>query len=261
MHLILSTRTSVSLRRHQPIFSVADRSIVHKTLALATLSLASKATESPRRLRELLLPAHHLLHSSSPAQHGADANPESLSGPLKIPSEAYDMLRATLVQAELMLLRVLGFELKLPSPMDYLPRYLERAMEDVSDVGEDYEAWGKEYRAEYGVVEGGWMGTRFGKSAREMVVFAYVSILSVDLKNNADVRAVLSSKLHRCRNYQLANLFPPRAVALACVYKALELKGLIIKEEIAEWTDQISSGKVDAEDLEEVILEWQHSKM
>ena len=68
-------------------------------------------------------------------------------------------------------------------------------------------------------------------------------------------------KLHRCRNYQLANLFPPRAVALACVYKALELKGLIIKEEMAEWTDQISSGKVDVEDLEEVILEWQNSRM
>ena len=120
-----------------------------------------------------------------------DANPESLSGPLKIPSEAYDMLRATLVQAELMLLRVLGFELKLPSPMDYLPKYLERAMEDFSDAGEDYEAWGKEYRAEYGVVEGGWMGTRLGKRASEMVVWAYVSTVSLDLQHNANMRVML----------------------------------------------------------------------
>ncbi|KAL8797158.1 MAG: hypothetical protein Q9195_000625 [Heterodermia aff. obscurata] len=214
--------------------STAPNPLDSYTLALATLSLASKATESPRRLRELLLPAHHLLHSSSPAQHDVDANQNSLSGPLKIPSEAYDMLRATLVQAELMLLRVLSFELKLPSPMDYLPRYLERIMEDSNDVGEDYETWGKEYRAEYGVVEGGWMGTRLGKRASEMVLFA---------------------------NYQLANFFPPRAVALACVYKALEATGLMLKEEMAEWTDQISSGKVDVEDLKEVILEWQHSKM
>ena len=101
------------------------------------------------------------------------------------------MLRATLVQAELMLLRVLGFELKLPSPMDYLPRYLERAMEDVNDVGEDYEAWGKEYRAEYGVVEGGWMGTRLGKSAREIVVSAYVTIILLDLEHSVDVKTAL----------------------------------------------------------------------
>ena len=116
---------------------------------------------------------------------------ESPYRPLKIPSETYDMLRATLVQAELMLLRVLGFELKLPSPMDYLPRYLERAMEDINDVGEDYEAWGKEYRAEYGVVEGGWMGTRLGKRASEMIVFAYVFTVSLDLERNADVRVML----------------------------------------------------------------------
>ena len=97
------------------------------------------------------------------------------------------MLRATLVQAELMLLRVLGFELKLPSPMDYLPRYLERAMEDINDVGEDYETWGKEYKSEYGVVEGGWMGTRLGKRASEMVVFAYVFTVSLGLERNADL--------------------------------------------------------------------------
>ena len=165
------TRTSVSL--HHPIPSlqrrVANRVTIDKTLALATLSLASKSTESPRRLREILLPAHRLLHRSPAAQHDTS---NTLAGPLKIPSEVYDVLRATLVQAELMLLRVLGFELRLPTPMEYLSRYLERAMQDVSDAGEDYEAWGKEERAEYGVVEGGWIETGLGRRAREKAVSA-----------------------------------------------------------------------------------------
>ena len=151
---------------------MTDSSVVHKTLALATISLASKSTESPRRLRELLLPAHRILHPSSPAQHYVDPRANPLSGPLKIPSAAYDVLRATLVQAELILLRVLGFELRFSSPMDFLSRYLDRAMKAVSDAGEDFEALGKEHRAEYGVIEGGWMETGLGRKAREQAVYA-----------------------------------------------------------------------------------------
>lgn len=56
--------------------------------------------------------------------------------------------------------------------MDFLPRYLDRAMEAVSDAGEDYEAWGKEEKAEYGVFEGGWMESRLGRKARAKVVDA-----------------------------------------------------------------------------------------
>ncbi|KAL8827803.1 MAG: hypothetical protein Q9191_002960, partial [Dirinaria sp. TL-2023a] len=134
---------TLSLKENLP--DTISPSFPPQTLALATLSLAGKATESPRRLREILLPAHRLLHP--PADPFQDT--------LKIPSETYDNLRATLVQAELILLRVLGFELRLPSPMEYLPRYLERAMEDLADAGEDYEGGGKDARAEYGVVEGG----------------------------------------------------------------------------------------------------------
>jgi len=66
------------------------------------------------------------------------------------------------VQAELILLRVLGFELKLASPMDFLGRYLERAMEGV-EAGEDYEGWEREERMEYGVEEGGWRAARVGR--------------------------------------------------------------------------------------------------
>ena len=89
-----------------------------------------------------------------------------------IPSETYDTLRATLVQAESILLRVLGFELRLSSPMDFLERYLERAMEDLGEMGEDYDGWSKEERAEYGVVDGGWMEARVGRDARARIVDA-----------------------------------------------------------------------------------------
>ena len=45
-------------------------------------------------------------------------------------------------------------------------------MEAVSDAGEDYEAWGKEEKAECGVVGGGWMESRLGRKAREKAVYA-----------------------------------------------------------------------------------------
>ena len=55
-----------------------------QTLSLAALSLATKATESPRRLREFLLPAYALLHPTA--------------DPLTFPSTLYDALRGTLVE-------------------------------------------------------------------------------------------------------------------------------------------------------------------
>lgn len=66
------------------------------------------------------------------------------------------------MQAELVLLRVLGFELRSASPMDFLGRYLERAMEGV-EAGEDYGGGCREERMEYGVEEGGWRTTRVGR--------------------------------------------------------------------------------------------------
>ncbi|KAI4258973.1 MAG: hypothetical protein LQ352_000969 [Teloschistes flavicans] len=132
---------------------------------LPTLSLSSKSSESPRRLSSIILPAHTLLHPASPN------NPESVP-PLRIPSPEYDILRATLVQAELLLLRVLGFELRIPSPLDYLARYLERATEDVERAGDDFDAWGREQKEEYGVFGGGVMEGRAGRGCREMAIRA-----------------------------------------------------------------------------------------
>lgn len=110
-----------------------------------------------------MLPAYSLLHPSS--------SPPSDNSALKIPSPRYDALRATLVEAELLLLRILGFELRLSSPMDFLQRYLERALEDVQAVGEDYDAWDKEGREEYGVLDG-LLETRIGRDCRARSVTA-----------------------------------------------------------------------------------------
>ncbi|KAL8788119.1 MAG: hypothetical protein Q9213_001877 [Squamulea squamosa] len=191
------------------------------TLSLSTISLSSKSTESPRRLSSILLPAHALLHP--PSSHTKSPPPS-----LKIPSPTYTTLRITLVHSELLLLRVLGFELHLPSPFQYLHRYLERAMEDVENVGEDFDAWDREAKEEYGVVSGGIMEGRVGRMCRG--------------------RAVDASK-----NYELANLFPARAVALGVVYVVLEDRGLKVDIDVREWVKDVGSGKVDGEDFEEVI--------
>ncbi|KAL8730280.1 MAG: hypothetical protein Q9166_004163 [cf. Caloplaca sp. 2 TL-2023] len=185
-----------------------------QTLSLSTLSLSSKSTESPRRLSSILLPAYTLLHS--------DTKP-----PLKSPSPTYDTLRATLVQAELILLRVLGFELHLPSPLEYLQRYLERAMEDVESVGEEFDAWEREAKDEYGVL-GGMIDGRMGRGCRGMAVDA-------------------------CKDYQLANLFPARAVALAVVWVVLADRGLRVEKGLIEWVKDVGSDKIDVEDFEEVV--------
>ncbi|CAF9912457.1 hypothetical protein IMSHALPRED_000320 [Imshaugia aleurites] len=192
-----------------------------KTLALACLSLASKSTESPRRMREILFPAHRLLHS----HNGASSDP--INQPLVVPSTMYDSLRATLVQAELTLLRILGFELRIPLPLDFLPRYLERAMEDVAGASENYDAWGNEEKEEYGVVKDV-MDTSIGRSCRSKAISA-------------------------CKNYQLANLFPARAVALGCLNVTMEERGLRTANARKEWVDDIGSRKVDNEDFEEVV--------
>ncbi|KAI4102441.1 MAG: hypothetical protein L6R37_004380 [Teloschistes peruensis] len=128
-------------------------------------TLKPPSSQSPRRLSSIILPAHALLHPATPN------NPQS-TPPLKIPSQEYDILRATLVQSELLLLRVLGFELRIPSPLDYIARYLERATEDVERVGDDYDGWGREEKEEYGVWRGGVMEGRTGRGCREMAIRA-----------------------------------------------------------------------------------------
>lgn len=70
-----------------------------------------------------------------------------------------------------MLLRILGFELRVPLPLNYLPRYVERAMEDIAGASEDYDSWGKEEKEEYGVVKDA-MDTSFGRACRSKAISA-----------------------------------------------------------------------------------------
>ena len=65
---------------------------------------------------------------------------------------------------------MLAFELRVPLPFDYLPRYLERALKDIADAGENYDAWEKEEREEYGVFLG--MDTGIGKACKAKAVQA-----------------------------------------------------------------------------------------
>ncbi|KAL6717408.1 hypothetical protein ACLMJK_005323 [Lecanora helva] len=174
-------------------------------------------------MREILFPAHRLLHlNTSTAQ-----KPNSLAQPLTVPSELYDTLRATLVQAELILLRVLGFELRSPLPLDYVARYLERAISHLTNAEDEYDDWGKEAKEEYGVVKE-CVDTRLGRACRAQAVTA-------------------------CKNYQLANLYPARAVALGCVFVVMEDRGLATVRDKREWTNAICGRKVDFDDFEEVI--------
>lgn len=77
---------------------------------------------------------------------------------------------------------MLGFELRIPLPLEYLPRYLERAMNDILDGGrdeadlEDYEAWPKEEKEEFGVTE--LMETGLGRACRAAAVEAFVKQVS-----------------------------------------------------------------------------------
>ena len=59
--------------------------------------------------------------------------------------------------------------------------------------------------------------------------------------------------LKRCKNYQLANFFPARAVALGCLHVVMEERGLRMTNERKDWVDDIASRKVDGEDFEEVL--------
>ncbi|KAI9874799.1 MAG: hypothetical protein M1830_009257 [Pleopsidium flavum] len=193
------------------------------TLALASLSLASKATEAPRRLREFLLPAWRLLQSNNPSAE-----------PLTFPSVLYDTLRATVVQAELILLRVLKFELRIALPFEFLPRYLDRTVGEVNAGGggwggtEDYDGFDKERRDEYKVVD--LMDTGIGRAARAKIVDA-------------------------CKNYQLAIFYPARAIAAACLYVAFNERGLHVTEDMSRWLEEVTSGRVDRADFDEILVE------
>ncbi|KAI9820698.1 MAG: hypothetical protein M1827_005067 [Pycnora praestabilis] len=220
----------VYLNRYKRYCSVANSHelLDSHTLSLACLSLASKSTEAPRRLREFLLPAYRILHFRNAAA-------ESLT----FPSNKYDSLRATVVQAELILLRVLKFELRIILPFEFLPRYLDRTIGGINTGGagwggtEDYDGFGKEHRDEYKIV---------------------------DLMETGTGRACRARAVEACENYQLANFFPARAVAAACLHMTLKERGMKFGSNPQVWLEDVTSGRVELADFEEILGELKQNE-
>ncbi|KAI9789328.1 MAG: hypothetical protein M1816_006217 [Peltula sp. TS41687] len=191
------------------------------SLSLSCLSLACKATESPRRPREILLPAWRVLHFGSSSSFATLA-----PAPLSIPSATYDALRATIVQGELVLLRLLKFDIRVPHALDYLPRYLQRAVDralgdTAGATKEDYDGLPRELKEEYRVVE--LMDTQLGRACRRDVVEMYK---------------------HPCIIF-----YSPRAIAAAVVFIEACESGLPIPipqpDDTPSWLKDLTGGKVE----------------
>jgi len=105
-------------------------------------------------------------------------------------------------------------------------------MQEVTEGAEDYEDWGKEEKEEFGVVA--MMETRMARMCRVRIIEA-------------------------CKNYELANLYPARVVAVGCLYFVMKEGGLNISDEVPSWLDNVTSGKVAMEDFEEVLVELRNT--
>jgi hypothetical protein len=59
--------------------------------------------------------------------------------------------------------------------------------------------------------------------------------------------------VRRCKDYQLANLFPARTVAAAVVWVTLKSRGLEAGKNGRAWVDEVAGGKVDEQDFGEAV--------
>lgn len=57
----------------------------------------------------------------------------------------------------------------------------------------------------------------------------------------------------RCKNYSLAILYPPRALAAGCVWSVLEKREWSGGPETGKWLDKVTGRKVDVEDFQEIV--------
>lgn len=93
-------------------------------------------------------------------------------------------------------------------------------------AGTDFNAWTADERAEVRLV--GFGETRVVRAAGERAVDA-------------------------CKDYQLANLFPARTVAVAVVWVELRSRGLEAGKDGPVWVEEVAGGKVDGRDFEEAV--------
>jgi hypothetical protein len=180
------------------------------------------------------------------------------------------------VQAELILLRVLKFELRIPLPFEFLPRYLDRSIGELNAGGggwsgtEDYDGMRREQREEYKVVR--LMETGIARACKAEVVRAYVVLCFYgrianprkicDLMNEGTTQINILEllTLNRLQNYQLANYFPARTIAAACFYMTLREKGLRVTQNVDYWLEEVTSGRVDVEDFHDVVVELEQNR-
>ncbi|KAK9473293.1 uncharacterized protein V1510DRAFT_363316 [Dipodascopsis tothii] len=219
----------------QNIFSMDSRDLV-----LTSLSLATKTTESPRRFRELLVPAYHILHSR-------ERKPR-----LTFPSHTYDSLRAGLVSCELILLRILNFDTRLPLALYAIPSIVSNGVTDAIFGVEElmYHVHGFDRdddnidnitehslgtmtrQAKY------YLGSRDRQRRRD-----YAREYGICGVEETTVGRISSDLVLQCyKNYELSVLFEARELAVACVYSAAVMLNYTITEEFPSWVEQASTG-------------------
>ena len=157
---------------------------------------------------------------------GDDLVPESR---MKIPSDRYDATHSTLVTAELLLLRILGFNLRLVSPFNYLPQYLDRALQGLWEYCQYYDHPSESRRAGREAAAGRMLASRVGLDVRAKVVEA-------------------------CRNMRREVTVPANVVALGCIWVVLEKRGLLYGQvEREDWVYGVSIREVAIGDFVEKL--------
>ncbi|KAG4301775.1 hypothetical protein PCANB_002180 [Pneumocystis canis] len=176
------------------------------TLAIASLSLASKATEQFRRMREFLVPAYSILNPTKPR--------------LTFPSEFYDSLRDSIVNAELFLLRVLKFDLKIMLPFSYLTKALHLTL----TIWETETTDSTPYRDTY------LMNTVIGRHARCRIMDAM-------------------------SDYRLSTLYDPQTLSSACLWYALRDFKIFPNEKFMSWVISVTGSRQIHEDIQDAIYD------
>ncbi|KAG4303841.1 hypothetical protein PORY_002770 [Pneumocystis oryctolagi] len=197
-------------RYHRWLEKISQDGLLHLldnyTLAIASLSLASKATEQFRRMREFLVPAYSILNPTKPR--------------LTFPSEFYDSLRDSIVNAELILLRVLKFDLKIILPFSYLTKALHLTL----------TTWHSETTEPILQKEAYLINTVIGRHARCRIMDAM-------------------------SDYRLSTLYDPQTLSNACLWYVLRDFEIFSEEKFSSWVVSVTGSTQIHEDIQDAIYD------
>ncbi|KAK9452226.1 uncharacterized protein V1518DRAFT_444775 [Limtongia smithiae] len=197
------------------------------SLAIAALSLACKATESPRRLRELLTPAYHLFHRGTVPR-------------LTFPSHLYDALRTGAVHCELVLLRVLGFSLTARTAFSSGGAVLERAL--VRGIAHGFHGIGdlEEVTLNSFCDAEGTVLVRAKKEREFMAEWGAARLIDTTVGRAAEMWAA-----RYYRSLDTLGRHEPCVVAVAAVYMAITDEGYEHALNLSEWVKTMDIAKID----------------